>query len=592
MLFITIIKKLLPFMNNLAFSIAKTIINGFDRHIHLFIEITQSAQQRFQNCQWSEVQKAAKARTTFYEQRVKETFDTIKQDFFIDSLDDELWLQVKIEYIHLLAEHNQPELAETFYNSVFCRLFERKYYHNDYIFVESTAQRLDDRPTPAIYTSYKPAEKGLKQTICDIMNFHKSSMPFVDLNADVEILIQAFRRKAHKTRFKLEDLQFDILNFTFYRNKGAYLIGRVLSPAGETPFIVSVLNNEQGGLYIDALLSKSEDMAVVFGFARAYFFVDCLHPYALVNFLQSLMPHKTKADLYSAIGFHKQGKTQFYRDFLNHLDSSDDKLTLAPGIKGMVMSVFTLPSYPYVFKIIKDKFSPSKNMTRADVKGKYRLVKLHDRVGRMADTMEYSEVAFPKDRFNEELLAELHKVAPSLIRYEDDLLIIEHLYIERRMVPLNLYLAQANDKEIEEALYGYGQAIKQLISANIFPGDMLLKNFGVTRHGRVIFYDYDEITYMDEVNFRVKPVAVTEEQIYAAEPWYSVDPGDMFPEELATFALANPKYLKAFKIHHEDLLTAQYWQQCQANVAAGIYEDVYPYPDKFRFCEMRKTSKS
>jgi len=578
-------------MNNLAFAIAKSIINGFDRHIHLFIEITQSAQQRFQKCQWAEIQQAAKARTTFYEQRVKESFDTIKQDFFIESLDDDLWLQVKKEYIELLAEHKQPELAETFYNSVFCRLFERKYYHNDYIFVESTAQRLDDRPTPEIYTSYKPAEKGLKLTICDIMNAHKSTVPFVDLDGDVEVLIRAFRRKARKTRFKVEDLQFDILNFTFYRNKGAYLIGRVLSPAGETPFIVSVLNNEKGGLYIDALLSKSEDMAVVFGFARAYFFVDCLHPYALVNFLQSLMPHKTTADLYSAIGFHKQGKTQFYRDFLNHLDSSDDKLELAAGIKGMVMSVFTLPSYPYVFKIIKDKFSPSKNMTRADVKGKYRLVKLHDRVGRMADTMEYSEVAFPKDRFNEELLEELHKVAPSLIRYEDDLLIIKHLYIERRMVPLNLYLAKANDEELEEALYGYGKAIKQLISADIFPGDMLLKNFGVTRHGRVIFYDYDEITYMNEVNFRVKPVAVTEEQIYAAEPWYSVAPGDMFPEELATFALANPKYLKAFKIHHEDLLSASYWQQCQKNVAEGIYEDVYPYPDKFRFCEMRKATK-
>jgi isocitrate dehydrogenase kinase/phosphatase len=578
-------------MNNLASSIAKTIIDGFDRHIHLFIEITKSAQQRFQQCQWAEIQKAAKARTTFYEQRVGETYDIIKQDFLIESLDDELWLQVKKVYITLLAEHKQPELAETFYNSVFCRLFERKYYHNDYIFVESTAQRLDDRPTPQIYTSYKPAEKGLNQTICDIMNSHKSTVPFVDLEADVEVLIKAFRRKAHKTRFKLEDLQFDILNFTFYRNKGAYLIGRVLSPAGETPFIVCVLNNEKGGLYIDALLSKSEDMAVVFGFARAYFFVDCQHPYALINFLQSLIPHKTKADLYSAIGFHKQGKTQFYRDFLNHLDNSDDKFELAAGIKGMVMSVFTLPSYPYVFKIIKDKFSPSKNMTKKDVKGKYRLVKLHDRVGRMADTMEYSEVAFPKDRFNEELLEELHKVAPSIIRYEDDLIIIEHLYIERRMVPLNLYLAKANDEELDSALNGYGKAIKQLISANIFPGDMLLKNFGVTRHGRVIFYDYDEITYMDEVNFRVKPVAVTEEQIYAAEPWYSVAPGDMFPEELATFALANPKYLKAFKVHHEDLLSASYWQQCQKNVADGVYEDVYPYPEKFRFCQMRKTNK-
>ena len=576
-------------MNNLAFSIAKTIINGFDRHIHLFIEITKSARERFQQCQWAEIQQAAKARTTFYEQRVGETFDTIKQDYFIESLDDELWLQVKKEYIELLSEHKQPELAETFYNSVFCHLFERKYYHNDYIFVESTAQRLDDRPTPKIYTSYKPAEKGLTQTVCDIMNSHKSSVPFEDLNADVEVLIRAFRRKAHKTRFKLEDLQFDILNFTFYRNKGAYLIGRVLSPAGETPFIVSVLNNEKGGLYIDALLSKSEDMAVVFGFARAYFFVDCPHPYALVNFLQNLIPHKTRADLYSAIGFHKQGKTQFYRDFLNHLDSSDDKFELAAGIKGMVMSVFTLPSYPYVFKIIKDKFSPSKNMTKKDVKGKYRLVKLHDRVGRMADTMEYSEVAFPKDRFNEELLEELHKVAPSIIRYEDDLIIIEHLYIERRMVPLNLFLAKANDDQIDNALYGYGKAIKQLISADIFPGDMLLKNFGVTRHGRVIFYDYDEITYMDEVNFRVKPIARTEEQIYASEPWYSVAPGDMFPEELATFALANPKYLKAFKKYHEDLLTASYWQQCQQNVADGVYEDVYPYPDKFRFCRMRET---
>ena len=577
--------------DELAFTIATTILNGFERHIALFIDITQSARKRFQQCQWHEIQQSARARTNFYDQRVEETFIAIKDDLNINTLDDVLWQQVKTVYSDFLTNHNQPELAETFYNSVFCHLFERKYYHNDYIFVESTAHRLDDKAVPEIYTRYKPAELGLKQTISDIMNSHRTVIPFEDLSRDVDILINEFRRKADKTRVKLADLQFDILNFTFYRNKGAYLIGRVISPAGETPFIVAVLNNEKGGLYIDALLTTSESMAVVFGFARAYFFVDCQHPYALVNFLQSLMPHKAKADLYSAIGFHKQGKTQFYRDFLNHLDSSDDQFELAAGVKGMVMSVFTLPSYPYVFKIIKDKFSPSKNITKKDVKGKYRLVKLHDRVGRMADTMEYSEVAFPKARFNDELLAELEKVAASIIRYEgtggEQLLIIEHLYIERRMVPLNIYLMDAlKDKahdKINQAMFGYGQAIKQLISANIFPGDMLLKNFGVTRHGRVIFYDYDEITYMDQVNFRVKPKAVTEEQLYAAEPWYSVLPGDIFPEELATFALANPHYLKAFKIHHQDLLTATYWQQCQQDVAKGIYKDVFPYPDKYRF---------
>jgi isocitrate dehydrogenase kinase/phosphatase len=582
----------MPMKEALACTIANTIMSGFRRHIDLFIDITQSARERFQLCQWNEVHRSARARNTFYDDRVREAYEAIKNDFNINQLDDTLWQQVKTAYINLLIEHNQPELAETFYNSVFCHLFERKYYHNDYIFVKSTAHRLDQQPAPKIFTSYHPKTLGLKQTICDIMNSHRTTIPFEDLDRDVDILIETFRRTAQKTRVKLEDLQFDILNFTFYRNKGAYLIGRVLSPAGETPFIVAVLNNERGGLYIDALLTTSKSMAVVFGFARAYFFVDCQHPYALVNFLQGLMPHKTKADLYSAIGFHKQGKTQFYRDFLHHLDNSDDKFELAAGIKGMVMSVFTLPSYPYVFKIIKDKFSPSKNMTKKDVKGKYRLVKLHDRVGRMADTLEYSEVAFPKARFNDELLAELQKVAASIIRYEgegdDELIIIEHLYIERRMIPLNLYLMAAlKDKaqdKIEQAMFGYGEAIKQLISADIFPGDMLLKNFGVTRHGRVIFYDYDEITYMNEVNFRVKPKPVTEEQLFAAEPWYSVLPGDVFPEELATFALANPNYLKAFNLHHEDLLTASYWQKCQQDVANGIYKDVFPYPSKYRFC--------
>lgn len=575
-------------MSSTAIAIAKTIINGFERHIFLFKEVTLSAKTRFEQRQWHDVQTAAKARTDFYELRIEETLTTIKQDFLITKLDNKLWQDVKNCYIGLLSNHPQPELAESFYNSVFCHLFERKYYHNTYIFVQSTATRLDTLPTPKIYTSYKPVENGLFQTISHILQNQEFSIPFSHLKKDINLLITKFRQQAHKTRYQLSDLQFDILDSVFYRNKGAYIIGRVISPAGETPFIISLLNNEKDGLFIDALITDGEQMAVVFGFARAYFFVDCQHPHALVEFLNRLIPHKTRADLYSAIGFHKQGKTQFYRDFLNHLDTSDDQLELAPGIKGMVMSVFTLPSYPYVFKIIKDKFSPSKNMTRADVKGKYRLVKLHDRVGRMADTMEYSEVAFPIERFSESLLDELKMVAESLLRFENGLVIIKHMYIERKMTPLNLYLAKANDEEVDNAMYGYGKAIKQLIAADIFPGDMLLKNFGVTRHGRVIFYDYDEITYMNEVNFRVKPEPVTEEQIYASEPWYSVAPGDVFPEEIATFALANNRYRQAFLKHHSNLLEAQYWQACQSAVANGIYADVYPYPEKSRFCHIQK----
>ncbi|WP_448212737.1 bifunctional isocitrate dehydrogenase kinase/phosphatase [Colwellia sp. MEBiC06753] len=570
-------------MNNLAIAIAKTIINGFERHLHLFNEITHSAKIIFEQAKWQEGQEASKLRTDFYDLRIKETLTTIKQDFQIGELDEALWQQIKQEYISLLINHSKADLAESFYNSIFCHLFERKYYYNAFIFVESSKECLQNLKHQQIYTRYQPDEQGLSDTIATILTKPNFKLPYRDLDRDIQLIIQRFYHDADKTRYPVSQMKFDMLDTVFYRNKGAYLIGRVVSPGGDTPFIVAILNDEQGHIYIDTLLTNKEHMAVVFGFARAYFFVDCPYLLPVVNFLQELMPSKTKAELYAALGYHKQGKTQFYRDFLHHLERSDDKLELAPGIKGMVMSVFTLPSYPYVFKIIKDKFAPSKKMTKKDVKAKYRLVKLHDRVGRMADTMEYSEVAFPKDRFSESLLAELEQVAPSIIRYEDNLVVIEHMYIERRMTPLNLYLADADDAQIDEAMMGYGAAIKQLIAADIFPGDMLLKNFGVTRHGRVIFYDYDEITYMDEVNFRVKPEPVTEEQIYAAEPWYTVEPGDMFPEELATFALANPKYRNAFLKHHAELLEASYWQQAQQNVAKGIIEDVFPYPDDIRF---------
>ncbi|WP_448568987.1 bifunctional isocitrate dehydrogenase kinase/phosphatase [Thalassotalea ganghwensis] len=570
-------------MNNLAIAIAKTILNGFERHIYLFFDITRSAKQRFELKQWQAVQDAAKARTDFYDQRVAETLNTIANDFQITRLDKILWQQVKETYVDLLRHHQQAELAESFYNSVFCHLFERKYYHNNFIFVESAVNFTEQQASDIIFTRYKPAKLGLLQTIHEIINSANFSVPFYQLKKRVSLLIQAFSQQTKLNEFQLEDISIDILNFIFYRNKGAYIIGRVLSPSGSTPFIVPIIHEKEHGLEIDALVTDAKTMAVVFGFARAYFFVDCQHPHALINFLKTLIPHKTRADLYASIGFHKQGKTQFYRDLLEHLSHSDDQFELAPGIKGMVMSVFTLPSFSYVFKIIKDKFSPTKQMTRQDVKRKYRLVKLHDRVGRMADTMEYSEVALPKARFAKELLEELQAVASSIIRFEDDLVIIKHVYIERKMTPLNLYLATATEKQIDKAMYGYGKAIKQLIAANIFPGDMLLKNFGVTRHGRVIFYDYDEITYMNEVNFRIKPEPVTEEQIYAAEPWYSVAPGDVFPEELATFALANPIYRQAFLNHHAELLDAHYWQNCQRQVAKGEYASVYPYPKRLRF---------
>jgi isocitrate dehydrogenase kinase/phosphatase len=306
-------------------------------------------------------------------------------------------------------------------------------------------------------------------------------------------------------------------------------------------------------------------------------------PSAYVQFLRGLMPRKPRAELYNAIGLQKHGKNLFYRDFMAHQRHSSDKFRIAPGIKGMVMLVFDLPSFPYVFKVIKDFYPPQKDTTREQIKGKYLLVKQHDRVGRMADTLEYSNVAFPRQRFEEELIAELKHFCPSIFEEDGDTVVIKHLYIERRMIPLNIYLQEADEEQMAHAVVEYGNAIKDLVAANIFPGDMLWKNFGVTRHGKVVFYDYDEIEYLTDCNFRRVPAPRNEEEEMSGEVWYTVNKGDVFPETFAPFLLGNAQVRDIFMSHHADLLDAAFWQGHKERILAGHVHDVFPYEAGKRF---------
>jgi len=308
-------------------------------------------------------------------------------------------------------------------------------------------------------------------------------------------------------------------------------------------------------------------------------------PSAYVDFLRTMLADKTPSEFYTMVGLQKHGKALFYRDFLHHLRHSTDRFVVAPGIKGLVMSVFTLPSYPWVFKVIKDKIAASKDTDRAKVQQKYALVKHHDRAGRMTDILEYSDVAFPRARFSPALIAELKNVAPSLVEEEGDIIVIRHLYIERRLMPLNLYLESANAGERDHALREYGDAIRQLATVNIFAGDLLYKNFGVTRFGRVVFYDYDEIEYLTDCQFRRIPAPPPGHDEMSGDVWYAVGPRDIFPEEFATFLLTDPRVRADFLRHHADLLDAEWWQGVQRTLREGALPEVLSYDDGVRFVQ-------
>lgn len=575
--------------NPAAQQIAQAILDGFNRHYALFQQITAGARDRFSQADWDSVHSASRERIYYYDKRVQEATCVLQQEYSIDELDEPLWQQVKITYVMLLHNHRQPELAETFYNSVFCRLFHRRYFNNHNIFVRpAVSTEHIDSDTP-VYSSYYPARDGFHRVVSDILDSIDLGLSFADKRQDVCNILSAIRQLDTDRYGK--NLYLAVLNVPFFRNKAAYIIGKLVNDEQEIPFAIPVLNNEQGGLYVDTVLAGESELANVFSFARVYFMVNTDVPAAVVNFLARILPDKTRADLYTDIGLQKHGKTEFYRDFLHHLKYSGDEFISAPGIKGMVMSVFTLPSYPYVFKIIKDRFPPPKDVTRDQVKAKYQLVKQHDRVGRMVDSWEYSLAAFPLSRFSPQLLDELRNEAASSIEFEDDQIIIRHLYIERRMTPLNIIIHQADDEELRQVVKGYGNALRDMAGANIFPGDLLLKNFGITCHGRVVFYDYDEICYLSECNFRRIPPPPYPEFEMSDEPWFSPGPKDVFPEEWDSFLFSDQRIRKVFQELHGELLQAEFWQTRQATIRANGYEDVFPYARNRRFPSRQRMAK-
>jgi len=582
-------------------TVAQMILSGFDRHYALFRYGAQRAKSLFESGDWRAMQQLSRERIEYYDTRVRECSVTLNAALKGSEASPEgsgaeteltepqlkFWQAAKTAYIGLLAGHRQPECAETFFNSVSCRILHREYFNNDFMFVRpAVATEYIDSRLPS-YRVYYPATEGLEASLIRMMADFGLAAPFTDLPRDVRALA---RKAVGQLRAALDreggrriapDCQIHVLNSLFFRNKGAYAVGRLVNQGATYPFAIALLRQPSGHVVLDALLYTSDDLSTLFSFTRAYFLIDMEAPSAYVNFLTSLLPRKPKAEIYTTIGLQKQGKTLFYRDFLHHLSHSHDAFDLAPGIKGLVMAVFTLPSYPYVFKLIRDRIAKP-DMNAATVKRKYLVVKKHDRVGRMADTWEYSQVALPRRRFSEPLLAELRNEVPSLIEETADTIILRHVYIERRMTPLNIYLMQASDAALEHAVRQYGDAIRELAAANIFPGDMLFKNFGVTRLGRVVFYDYDEIQRMNEMNFRRIPPAPYEEAELAAEPWYPVGPNDVFPEEFSRFLLGAPRVRDAFLRHHACLLDAEWWQACRERVMQGRIEDIFPYDETRR----------
>jgi isocitrate dehydrogenase kinase/phosphatase len=566
-----------------ATEIAAVLIEGFDKHYRLFRAASAHGAELFDAGAWTGLQRAVQERIRFYDQRVAECVERLRATFDVDALADETWRDAKLQYIGLLVDHSQPELAETFFNSVIKRILRRSYYDNELVFVRAAISTEYIESEPPIYRSYYPLVDGERECLVQMFRDFEWRRPFADLERDVDRVVAAVAEWLDgRWQHREPNYQIQALSSAFFRNKAAYVFGKFVNGQEELPFAIPILHGQDRRLEVDAIMLDPELINALFSLSRAYFMVEMEVPSGYVDFLRSMAPARSGSELYTVVGLGKQGKTLFFRELRQHLHHSRDEFVEAPGVRGQVMLVFTLPSFPYVFKVIRDVFGGTKDTNREAVRAKFGMVKHVDRVGRLADTLEFVDLALPPERFSPELIAQLRELAPSMV-VEGDPLIIRHCYVERRMIPLNLYLDRATPDELEAAVVDYGNAIRDLAAANIFPGDMLWRNFGITGYGRVVFYDYDEIEYLSDVNFRRIPPAPDPESELAAEPWYGVMRNDVFPEEFATFLLGDPRLRDVFLRHHSDLLGPEFWQEAQRRIEGGEVMDFFPYPESVRF---------
>ncbi len=551
---------------------ADVLLESFESLMVQYRAMSARARARFSRREWAEFRADSARRLDLYGNSVERALARVGAILGPETGNRSAWQVLRDVYAPSVAGRPDAELAETFFNSLTRRIFQTVGVDPAVEFVGPPAERPAHGPPWTLTLRIERGNDGLEGTFRRLLRSFPFAAPWDDVEGDA-------RRIADRVRETLDERTVravEVVRHAFFREQGAHLVGKLETDCGETPFLAA-LRNPEGKIVVDAVLLTADEVSIVFSFARSYFFVVVDRPRELVDFLRTIMPRKAIAELYNAIGWNKHGKTELYRSILHHLETTDDRFRVAEGQRGMVMAVFTLPGFDVVFKVLRDRFQEPKTVTHREVREKYRLVFRHDRAGRLVDAQEFEHFEFDRDRFEPALLSELLETASEAVSIRDGRVDVKHLYTERRLRPLDLYMRAAPFEAAREAVLDYGQALKDLAATNIFPGDMLLKNFGVSRHGRLIFYDYDELCLLTDCRFRELPAPRDDWDDGAAEPSFYVAERDVFPEEFRAFLGLEGRLLDVFLEAHRDLLTPAYWRRIQERIRCGEVMDVLPY---------------
>jgi isocitrate dehydrogenase kinase/phosphatase len=570
---------------------ARLTLDAFDAFNTAFRTITHRTRQKFEVRDWPGIRQDATERLDLYDQELDRLTSQLEAVLHEKVQDPGIWVSAKHRFANLVSQRYDIDRAETFFNSITRKMLRTLGINREVEFFylhPKTSSHQQDETVFRRYTKYADT----RSLVADILEEFSFRAGYENRERDSGLIAQEIDLHLWPIVGVNKSYSVDVVRAVFFRNKEAYIVGRIIIGSRVIPLIIPLVNGPSG-IYVDTILMQESEASIVFSFAYSYFLVDVERYDALIEFLHSLMPHAELAELYSSLGYNRHGKTEFYRDLHHFVHVSREQFVIAPGLEGAVMIGFTLPSFGFVFKVIKDRpcflrsrIGTLKVITKDQVRYRYNFVSHRDRAGRMVDTQEFENLRFRKKRFSDDLLLEFVLAARNTVSITDEYVIIKHLYVQRKVVPLPMYFeTEKNPEAIRHVLIDFGYFLKDLAASGVFPSDLFnIWNYGVTHWGRVVLFDYDDVLPIEQIRFREKPPPRDEiEEMEPEENRISATEDDFFIDEIDRYS-GIPEPLKGvFKSVHGDLYTLKFWYDLTDRLNKGEIFDVIPYDRGKRF---------
>ena len=563
---------------------AEWVLAQFEQFYAEFLDVPYQARTAFEQQHHSTSIWLSRYRLSLYSSYIHRMGAYLKAIQPNISIDVNFLNQLEARFWRMVENRYESDVAYAFMHSIRRMVYRDEWKPVEYSFWGSN-ENSEQYPAELLQKFDVDATVS-DDLLAEILRIPEFSVAHRDIEGDALAIARRINRLARRRDRDITTVE--MIDAGFFRNRGAYLVGKILfDDHSYAPLIIALLNGPDG-IYCDAVILDEHLAHNLFSSTLANYHVTTRYYHELSAYLHSLMPHRALGLHYSTIGYNHVGKVAVIKELKQELEDSGGVLDNAIGEPGTVAIGFAGPQSAYNLKVIRNHPTSGYKWGEFEgidsVKEKYSRVHEINRTGSMLDNIIYFNIALEKRLFSPGLLAELLAEASETVSLHGDAVLFKYLIVQPRMTPLPVFLEHADERQVRYVLESLGDCIKNNAAANIFNKDLDARNYGVSHFLKVYLFDYDALEVMVDVKIRSNLDRFDGEE--DIPDWYFEDGVIFLPEEIeAGLCIRDREQRQMFREYHGDLLTTGYWENLQYELRQNQVPAIKVYPDT---CRLRR----